>query len=340
MTDFMNLFEKHLGHGMKCGDNVIFRCFRCDNSGTGHLYVNANDGRYYCFKCGNDSDGQGKGNPRSFAILMGEDPTQYENANAYRNVPNRHDFADYDLISSIYTYVFSKLNLSDEHRDYLISRSIDLRFGFKSSDKAFDVLRDRYDDSTIVSSGLAKYSPAGYVIPAVAIEANRILIPYTQEDRVVYFRSRACGDSTLKYASPIGVSANRFVWYDTISNKLLVITEGELKGMASLSAGVSTIATPGMRSSHETVAKLCVKNSVENIILCFDNQIENFRDVCSAKTKLVSYISKLYTPRIYDCVLPFLPMVEEGKKIDIDSFINVLGKDKYIKTLSKARRIL
>jgi len=322
-VDVIVEYERLLGPAKKCGSQYYFPCFRCDTGYSRHLAVSPSNGLYYCFKCGSNPDGLGKGSITKLARHLGS------SVNVSLSY-SEEDPVSYYIQDVVIEFILSNAVLSDYHKGYLAARGIDYkRFNLLSTDGLFEKLANRFAETQLVSAGLAKPG----MRPSKCMEDCRIIIPYPDQ---MYLRTRSTRwNEKIVYAGPNGVSAKDHYW-GRVHPKYVMITEGEFKAMAAVSAGVNTIALPGMNTSHLKVSTTLKESNTRIVYLCFDTQ-EDMTGVDHAVDSLVKAIRRQFLPVIYRVRLPLIPSIDHGQKMDIDSFIGKFGGEAFKKYIISSK---
>jgi len=110
-----------------------------------------------------------------------------------------------------------------------------------------------------------------------------------------------------------------------VKPKTFVITEGEIKAIASQQADIATVAFPGVRSRRD----LQVFSS-QRVVICFDNQLRHYYDVYRAIVDLATDLLP-FTQRIFVALLPLWGNNRwfQHEKMDIDTYILQYGEEAY-----------
>lgn len=150
--------------------------------------------------------------------------------------------------------------------------------------------------------------------------ANRITFPYFYNGEIVDIRGRTLNPrEEIKYKSPYHPAYYRWADYPYNANDLAavrpVITEGEIKTILSVAAGVPTIGLPGMLSWKPAI-------KLRRAVILFDSQKDPRirRYVQLAIDKAAREISDPYV-----ATLP----LHGRDKTDIDDYILMYGERAY-----------
>lgn len=332
---YYDLFAKHLGPGVRAtGSEYRFRCYKCDSGGERHLYVNTNTGAFHCFRCESRADGA-RGNAFTFAKEMGDTaPIEVE-------VEERVSLFNQEVATTVYTHMFNegKLTLSDQDRkDLLEKRSIrnPEKYGLVSSTGARKWLKGWSEDA-LIESGMG-YHRNGLFQFHTCVEDGRLLIPYIEEDgSIPFFRSR--GKNHAKYLGPIGNKTSGRVWGKIDPKQsYVIITEGELKAISAREERFHCLALPGMGISHIGVADKIKESGIKQALICFDVQVEHMDAVEAAERKLASQLIRRGVST-YKVRLPLVKCISCGQKVDIDSFLTVVGSKDFLSLVKQAEKI-
>jgi hypothetical protein len=109
--------------------------------------------------------------------------------------------------------------------------------------------------------------------------------------------------------------------YNHSLKREFVITEGEIKTIASQLAGIDTIGLPGVMSFKPMI------NKDAYYTVCFDSQVDHCSDIIRAIYRLSTLLSNLKVAT--------LPLKNELKQ-DIDSFILNYGVAAYRRVIDRA----
>jgi len=269
-------------------------CHRCNKK---CLYVTPENGKSFCFAC-RYFHSSGK------AI----EKKRYTDIHALRNV--------YTEIADYYHAC-----LGPKQRKYLENRGITdhtiqrMRIGYTPI--GYD---KRYTNPLAREAGLTVDGYSGWL-------ADRIVFPYKGTDNTTWdIRGRILEQQEPRYLSLKGSAyyrgADCVYNLSAMQGDYYVLTEGEIKAIASQQVGVPCIAFPGM-TSYRTV----IERVDQRRIVCFDNQ-QDARYVHDAIIRLAQRIGT----NIYVATLP----LRGETKQDIDSYIHRYGAEAYREVIHNA----
>lgn len=281
----------------------------CPECKKGNFYVTPHNGFGYCFNCG-------------FRQLNGFAPriatVSHEDITAFRQ-----------LYTELTSYYHSCLD--EHHRLWLHQRGIS------------DAMIEQFKIGFVPSSFHILYTSefaekAGIAVNKQPFLANRIVFPYTLNGVVYDLRGRTIVNEGPKYLSLRNSASFRgaTIAYnaDVLTKKpeTLVITEGEIKAIASQQAGVATVAFPGIRSRRDLQV-----GSWQRIVICFDNQLRHYYDVYRAIVDLATNLLS-FTQRIFVALLPLWEKDRwfQYEKMDIDTYIAQNGEEAYRNIIENA----
>lgn len=282
----------------------------CPSCGGHNFYVTPHNGVGYCFNCGHVERAGGGSKP----------------------MPARSRYRD--GIRAVYTAYahWCHEQMRDEHYAYLERRGI--------------------SRATADAHGIG-YCPVKLFTHLMTVEAyeaglvtrdrkpflaGRLVIPYVNSDgQVVDMRGRLYDPQIavapeVKYLSPYRSAQYR--WADmpynvaALRSPRLVITEGELKALASQQAGIPTVALPGIRSFRSGL----VVNPGADVVICFDHQRKHMDDVIRAIHELARRLLP-YGPQVR---VATLPLGDDDEKMDIDTYIVRYGEQRYRDVIRQA----
>lgn len=175
----------------------------------------------------------------------------------------------------VYTELAKLGVLTKEHREELkkkrgfTDQTIDACHFFSGGDQlkaAIESLKEKYGVETMVTAGLytAKTSP-----PSVAAQwLKGVVIPYIQDDKVVYLRCHKMG--------PTGVPVQMYCPEGAVPSGRVVLAESEFKAAAAWQLGFSAVGIPGIwsftRAHWDTMKAAFKKSGAESVVVCFDNE--------------------------------------------------------------------
>jgi DNA primase len=213
--------------------------------------------------------------------------------------------------------------LAPEHRTYLLNRGFTdetisaYRIGYVP-----DTTHILYRNEYVIDGGIVRKDGTPFLL-------GRLIFPYMVGSVVTDMRGRLfVGESEQKYLSPYGGSFYRGAdypySYDNLAqHEKIVLTEGEAKAIASNQAGVPTVSIPGILSLRPQLKQ----RDNQTFTVCFDSQVEHWYDVIRAIQRLAKKFQNL--------LIATLPLLGR-EKMDIDTFINDYGADKYKDVISRA----
>ena len=170
-----------------------------------------------------------------------------------------------------------------------------------------------YRDSIAKEAGIANTQGEGFL-------KDRIIFPYICSYNpltITDLRGRRIKQEGIKYLSPYGGDYKR--WSDYPYNcylhkkSKLIITEAEIKADIGLVHGYNIMGLPGMTQWKRGFIPL----DNQEIIVCFDNQQQGYKNVVAA-------IKKLNT-KLCDFKIATLPLLG-AEKAEIDTFIPKYGR--------------
>ncbi len=290
----------------------------CPACGGHNLYVTPHNGIGYCFNCG-------------YTRRQREHKPHYARRSSFR-----------DGIRAVYTAYaqWCAEHMRDEHYAYLEQRGITRAtaqqycIGY-CPPKLFTLLltREAYE------AGLITTDRKPFL-------AGRILIPYLDtQGTVIDLRGRVYDPAVahlpdVKYLSPYRSAYYR--WADipynaaALQSPQVVITEGELKALASVQAGIPSVALPGIRSFRDGLTDglrmSLIVNAGADVVICFDHQRQHMNDVYRAVIDLVKRL-RVYTTHLR---VATLPLVDDDEKMDIDTYILRYGVEAYRSVIASA----
>lgn len=199
--------------------------------------------------------------------------------------------------------------LEENHRQYLHKRGI--------TDQSIEKFRIGYCPASthiLYAHPLIKETGLFYEKPVLE---DRIVFPYFSYNEIIDLRGRSLTDKEMPYKSLIGSSFTRWADYaynDKITSETIVLTEGEIKAIVGDQYGFDVRAFPGINSQRKYT------NTNQKVVVCFDNQENNRRELFRSIETLSRKESDLYV-----ATLPLL----RSKKQDIDSFILQYGSSDF-----------
>ena len=241
-VDFQSLVERKLEPVGSMGNDIIYRCPKCEGvDGSGHLYVNYDKGYYHCFKCALSGR-----RIESLLRVLGMD-IDYD----YEKIYSDRD-KDLDLIinpkkedKTIVDYSTDLNVLSTYYRNHIAPLSL----------AAYEYLKRRGVPDHIISSlgiceGINRYGESWRINGKEFVGrdySGRIMIPSLRKDGSIsfYVARDYIGDKESKYLNPPKclVAASEDVWsLDIIETSSVIICEGVFTAIAVNSALGKNIA--------------------------------------------------------------------------------------------------
>jgi hypothetical protein len=269
----------------------------CPSCGGNDLWYTDDNGQAFCFECGityRVADGTKRDEFREDRISVSYD------------VPG---------IRTLYAELHTAYHesLTGEHRDYLHNRGID-----DSAIEQFSIgycpptHMKSYESPLAKDAGLVSYSGA----PTLS---DRIVFPYIADSAVTDMRGRAVHNEEPKYRSLNHRSYNRGAIYPfnyeramamAREQKMVILTEGEIKAIVSDMHGFPTVALPGMLAWKPGF----IYSPDTKVVVAFDANAdpEDRRRVDKALANVEKRV-----PRFYVVSMPLLG----EQKMDIDYFL-------------------
>jgi DNA primase len=229
----------------------------------------------------------------------------------------------------------NKLLLSDRGeaaRKYLISRGLPINFCSKylvgctdpiSNNEIYKHLISKFDIIDLLESRVIKVkTETGYLLDY--FPKNSIIFPVIYENRVISFSARLINSinkfryKTLKY-NTLGIFNSGIV---TKHKRKIYIAEGAIDALSLNYLGYPTMGILGTTSLGLENAQI-LKNYPGKIIMCFDSQNNN--SGIKGIHKVGNILSALNLKEIY---YKILPKSETEEKVDINSMMNNIGKQK------------
>lgn len=266
-------------------------CVRCN----GHnFYVTEENGLKYCFNCGY-IEREGEIKP----------PVRYHDIVAIRQ-----------LYTELTCYYHSCL--MPAHEQIMIARGITCdqinqhKIGYVPLDR--HVL---YQQEIALHAGITIDNKLPFL-------ADRIVFPYFVENIVTDIRGRTIINHPIKYLSCKGSGYYRGADYPynyaALQNDIVVITEGEIKALASIQVGIPAIGLPGILSLRPQIKQ----SENQTFVVCFDSQ-RDMSDVYRAIHRIGERFNKVKVAT--------LPL--QNEKQDIDGYILQYGADAYRRVISR-----
>ena len=362
-STFIDNYERLLGAGTPEGTQYVFRCPfpGCEDTYKKKFFVDPDKGFWNCKRCryqvpGKEYRANAKephgGTHKEFATLMGDDLSLWPKS-SIRSIPKSYPLTQ-EEVSSIWSYMFSILELAGKDRKQIVDRGINPgELGAKTS-TGFDLLKElslTYDESIILRAGIAYKNDEGKIIPYSCIKKDRILIPYysyTEDTKEIIKTDK--GYPLVRYFAGYqkcpgrGKDATDEEWEDFKGSwkKLVVpaiyapqlyghipkgsdygiVTEGQLKTAAASQRGFNIVGKVGMSASREVVAKYFKTRKIKAAIILYDSE-------SSSKNKdpqeLIDYEAARQAVEFLKAGVKVyranLPIPEGSEKEDIDSYL-------------------
>jgi DNA primase len=201
--------------------------------------------------------------------------------------------------------------------DYLRSRGI--------TDAMIDSLQIGYvpdEPNLIYTQPIAQY--AGVAKDGKSLLAGCVTFPYWQDDSVYNLRGRKITEK--QYMSPYHSAyyrgADIIFRTDQAYHDTIILTESEIKAIASTQVGMPAYGFAGTNSSA-----VYVQYPRQTIIICFDNQRNHRRQLIQS----IHRVAQRYT----NVLIATLPLYGQEKQ-DIDDFIAQYGASEYRKVIQSA----
>lgn len=333
MPDFQSLVERKLEPVGETGNDVIYRCPQCEgDSGSGHLYVNYNNGLYHCFKCGFrgrkiesllrflhiDID-------YDYTKLYNEQMKELDNIIAPQNLSKGEKALDYSTNLEILTsyYNLHTKPIGDLAYQYLRGRGI--------SDIQIENLQ--------MKEGVNRY---GEVLDVKGIQllgrdySGRIMVPSLRRDGLIsfYVGRDFIGGREPRYLNPpkeLAV-ASADVWnLDKVDSDSVIICEGVFTAIAASPLKMNAVATYGKSISHKANSKEIKTTSQGEKLL--SRKFKNYYIAYDADALEESIDSCQY---LYDrganVYLVRIDPTKYGKKADVAD----IGYEEFLKLMREA----
>lgn len=265
----------------------------CPACGGNDLRVTEYNNTGYCYEC-------------TAYYRIGDQPINNKRRQVDLPVEDIREF-----YSNILNYY--KESLQPTQRDYLHNRGID-----DNSIEFFNIGFCSNARIPLYTEKCAKESGVGFG-NGQAFLSNRIVFPYLALDKITDLRGRSVIGEEPRYKSPYHQSILRGAVYPfnydramerARKQKLLLITEGEIKTIFAHNAGYACVGLPGMTNWRRG----CVIDSDIKVVIVFDsNEAEEDR----VRVDRAIYNLNKYIPQFSVATLPLLGEY----KMDIDTFI-------------------
>lgn len=280
---------------------IIFNCPKCNSD---NLSCNLEKGLGKCWKCGFTCSVKG-----TFTVV---------------STP-----VDRPLQLKVVQYLSRTLTLEENHRGYLYQRGILKPGDFLISSVPFEikyVLNKEFSDKELEAAGLL-WVKGDYKKLTNTLTPRRIFIPYWYNGEIVGCKSRANPldpEDEPKYAIPRGSPVGNHLFYKSIDNRDLLVTEGEFKCITAVENRFNCTASSGINLSRQAANQLKVlvrALGIRRTFIVSDND-EGFLQ----KPHLIK--AALSTSSLVpDSCIVLLPKYNETKQ-DLDSyFSNHRAKD-------------
>ncbi len=310
----LEVFLRYLHNGKQLTPvQWIFDCPFCGK--PKHLYVEPNIGLYYCFVCGS------KGNAVTLANIFGRAVSIKTDNSPVCSVTSPSK----DFLSPIYTSLFdlsipgvlpTSMTEVRSHPLSLFAAPVPL---VKVTTNIAPTLVDRFGAEKAGAAGLVFVDGHGYPKPLSCITPGRVLIPYVEFSKIIYFRGYSKGEHK-KYCGPKGVGSKDKIYGNIDYGSRIVVTEGEFKAATCSSLGIPCVGLPGMNSSHNYFVSRCKELNVLHVYVIFDSQKEGMRYVDRAAKSLLVKLAKagVENSRV------LLPLGDK-EKVDLEDFLLAVG---------------
>lgn len=184
------------------------------------LYVDANTGKFICFKSGEAG---------GFLKLVKDYLGISSNNQAIQYLIQNYNF-DFQLTPE---EVLKPVNTQAEREVLIKFLKEDRPVFFKDPDnlgmfgkKAYKYVRDRQLDECY-------YPKLGYVCNGKSRYDERIIIPFFENEKMVYFISRAINkNNPMRYLTPVGLDSKKYVFNIDKINEDFILAEGTMDAMS------------------------------------------------------------------------------------------------------------
>lgn len=248
-------------------DNNQIRCV-CNNpqckdqvDKRGRLYVNSDNGLYFCFRCGN----KGK--------ISLDRNRMFDNSYLLDRI--EEELRDEHGIGVVVEGVnYSELEMNNLVTPYnqALDRDQYLKFcgGLKSPPRIYNYAKSRGITDEEIYRYKIKFGIVGKY-------SNRFIIPVFQEGRLRTFIARYAGKSDLKYLHPGKLNIDDVIFYSrpVERNRKLIITEGILDAISCSRCGYVSAAILGKNPKKERLKRLKqIKNDYDvELVFYYDSDV-------------------------------------------------------------------
>lgn len=279
-------------------------CPACNHNS---LYVTPHNGFSYCFR----------------------EVCHYMEHNGKQHIKKRERSDHVDEIRALYNKAakYYHASLDKRARDFLLSRGFTdqtiqkLMIGYAPIGKS-----PLYRNKVAKEAGIASADNTAFL-------GDRIVFPYFKNnDTITDLRGRSLDpDEELKYLSPYGSAFYRGAIYPynyhlAQNSKRIILTEGEIKADIAVQIGIPTIAIPGITNWR----KGFIQNDNQKVIIVFDTESNP-----DTQLNVVAAIRKI-SLELYQPMIAVLPILDNDKKAEIDTFVNKYGADLFKKIIDNA----
>lgn len=164
-----------------------------------------------------------------------------------------------------------------------------------------------------------KFAPSGHY-------KDRIIIPFVENNEVVWFQARAIFDHMDRYDNPAGVERNMIVYNIDALDRLAVIVEGPFDAMT-----VNGQAIMGPRLSDWQAMKILAKNPEKIILVPDDDWVKNEKDPHSPGYRGAAKSIQVLLENNFPMNKILVAKVEGGKDL------NAIGKNEAYRVIGNAR---
>lgn len=361
MNTYLDNYERVLQQkGEPLGDQVYFYCpfAGCAGHDKKKFNINPELGGWNCFRCNQTVEGREDrpgGSAKDFAALMGDDYALWPKG-VIPGVVEKIEPLGERRKKQIFGALFQKSTLSEADQQLLQIRGIDgLQAGYVSATpEMFELLLQQFGDEDMIRGGLAYRAENGdgQLHCRQCVQPGRILIPYWGKDQVDYFVGYArcpaqrpeqtdehyqeLKNRWAKTAGPAGYPS-KIYGLAPLDADYVIVTEGQLKAVAARQRGFPCIGISGIGNSHKPAATQCVRQRVRRAIILFDTQLDGQVLVDHEAMRLAKDLLKVGIPT-YKAELPLDPRVDNGEKMDIDSFLAISTAVQFAAILVEAGR--
>jgi DNA primase len=284
-------------------DGYIMKSFKtiCPSCHGDNFYITPNNGMGYCFdpSCHYmEKENKGYSKKRIRSDNVAEIRDYYSIAARYY-----HSSLDTKALNFLYARGFNDHTIQDRLIGYCPTGTSPI-----------------YRDPIAKEAGLADMRHNAFL-------ADRIVFPYFKNrGTIIDIRGRAIDpEEEIKYKSPFNDSCYRGATYpynhDLRDNKVVLISEGEIKADIATQIGFNCLALPGMGSWRNSLIQ-----EDQQFIIVFDSQLD-MRGVNAAIKKAAKHLD--------DPLIATLPLLGKNK-MDVDTFILARGETMFADIINQA----